>query len=155
METEANLMDLIKLQSNTQYAFRVSAKTESGLKSGLSETIIAWTEAPTPVMVSPPRLDPPGPIIEGSMMIVRCDATGNPMPIILILVNGNVVYKEQTRHASFKLDYIQRNISSISCLASNSENNSTHKIIPAQSHVDIRVRCELIHFCTHNSFKIM
>jgi hypothetical protein len=142
-ETYANLIDINSLMFNTQYAIAVKAKSENGLISVLSETVLAWTEPATPVVLSPPQLEPSGPAIEGSMMIVRCDATGSPIPTIRIYVNGILVKTEETRHIFYKLDYIQRNLTAISCQASNAETDSNSSIFPAQSHVEVRVRCKL------------
>lgn len=141
-ETHANLIDINMLKFNTQYAVAVKAKTENGIKSVLSEMLIVWTEPATPVILAPPQLEPSGPIIEGSIMIVRCDATGSPIPTISVYVNGILVKTEETRHISYKLDYVQRNLTAISCQASNAQTDSNSSIFPAQSHVEIRVRCK-------------
>ena len=137
-----NVIDINRLKYNTQYAFGVKAKTEDGLKSVLSEILIVWTDAPTPLMLSAPKLEPLGPVIEGEMLTVRCDATGAPIPTITVYVNGVLAKTEETNHLVYRLDYVQRNLTAISCQASNELTRTNDSIFPAQSHVQVRVRCE-------------
>ena len=151
LNTYSNVMDIHNLSINTQYAFAVKAKTESGLESVLSEMIVAWTDPVSIVTVDPPKIEPDGPIIEGQTATIKCDATGTPTPLISLLMNGKIVKKEETRHLSFKVDYVDKNLSSVTCFASNNlttDNNGNKSVeyYQAQSHLETRVRCKLFSF---------
>ncbi|XP_054159728.1 Ig-like and fibronectin type-III domain-containing protein 2 [Oppia nitens] len=139
-DTFANIIDINDLNYNTQYALAVKAKTDTGKKSVLSETVLAWTDPSTPLKLSSPKLEPLGPVIEGEMLTVKCDASGNPIPTISVFVNGVLAKSEETRHLIYKLDYVQRNLTSISCQATNAETLNNNSIFPSQSHLEVRVR---------------
>ena len=141
-ETFANLIDINNLKYDTQYALAVKAKTESGLESVKSETVLVWTEPSTSVVLSPPIIEPSGPVLEGEMLTLRCDATGSPIPTISLFINGVLAKTEVTRHLVYKLDYVQRNLTALSCQASNDVIVQNESIFPAQSHTEVRVRCE-------------
>lgn len=141
-ETYSNVIDINGLIYDTQYAVAVRAKTDDGLKSVLSEMAIVWTDAPTPLILSAPKLKPSGPVIEGEMLTVSCEATGAPIPTISLFVNGIFAKSEETRHLIYKLDYVPRNLTAISCQASNEITRTNPSSHPAQSHVEVRVRCE-------------
>lgn len=136
LNTASNVIAIQNLTRNTQYAIAVRARTSSGLVSPLSETVLAWTDPSLPLEISQPFIHP-FPVIEGSMVTIRCEAIGYPVPNMTIYVNGRKVKSEQTRVAHYSIDYVERNLSAIACQAANEE--SRH---PVQSFREVNVHCK-------------
>lgn len=126
------------LTRNTQYAISVRARSSNGLVSPLSETLLAWTDPSLPLEISQPFVHP-FPIIEGSMVTIRCESIGFPIPNMTIYINGQMIKTETTRIINHSIDYVERNLSAIACQAVNEE--SRH---PVQSFREVNVHCKLI-----------
>lgn len=136
LNTSSNIIAIQNLTRNTQYAIAVRARTSSGLISPLSETILAWTDPSLPLEISQPFIHP-FPVIEGSMVTIRCEAIGYPTPNMTIYINGRKVKSEQARVTHYSIDYVERNLTAIACQAINEE--SRH---PVQSFREVNVHCK-------------
>lgn len=138
IETSYNTMYLTNLTYNTEYALAVQAKT-THLKSSLSEVVLVWTDPAIPASVNLPVIIPAGPIVEDSNVTFMCIGVGIPTPIISMLINGQVVMREERRHISLTIIGVKRNLTSVSCYASNGFGRDAQS---AQSSLEIRVRCK-------------
>lgn len=136
LNTTSNVIAIQNLTRNTQYAIAVKARTSTGLVSPLSEKVLAWTDPSLPLEISQPFIHP-FPVIEGSMVTIRCEAIGYPTPNITIYINGVQTKTEQTRAIHYSIDYVERNLTGIACQAFNEE--SRH---PVQSFREVNVHCE-------------
>lgn len=145
MNSNTNVIAIQNLTRNTQYAITVRARTSTGLLSPLSETILAWTDPSLPLEISQPFIHP-FPVIEGSMVTIRCESIGYPVPNMTIYINGVKTKSEQTRVVHHSIDYVERNLTAIACQAVNEE--SRH---PVQSFREVNVHCMLhCSLCHHN-----
>lgn len=141
MSSNTNVIAIQNLTRNTQYAIAVRARTSTGLISGLSETLLAWTDPSLPLEISQPFVHP-FPVIEGSMTTIRCESIGYPVPNMTIFINGLQVKSGQSRILHYKIDYVERNLTGIACQAFNEE--SRH---PVQSFRELNVHCMDAYFC--------
>ena len=163
--TAYNTMYLTNLTYNTEYAITVQAVTGmdqsdltgSGLtRSGLtgsegsksdprrlesshSEVILVWTDPAIPASVNLPVIIPSGPITEDSNVTFMCIGIGIPTPTLAMLINGQVVTRDDRRHLSLTVIGVKRNLTTVSCYASNGIGKDTQS---AQSSLEIRVRCK-------------
>ncbi|KAF7493386.1 Ig-like and fibronectin type-III domain-containing protein 2 [Sarcoptes scabiei] len=133
LQSNTNIIVIQNLTRNTQYAISVRARSSNGLVSPLSETLLAWTDPSLPLEISQPFVHP-FPIIEGSMVTIRCESIGFPIPNMTIYINGQMIKTETTRIINHSIDYVERNLSAIACQAVNEE--SRH---PVQSFREVNV----------------
>lgn len=133
MTSSTNVIAIQNLTRNTQYAISVRARTSTGLLSPLSETVLAWTDPSLPLEISQPFIHP-FPVIEGSMVTIRCESIGYPVPNMTIYINGKKMKSDRTRIIHHSIDYVERNLSAIACQAVNEE--SRH---PVQSYREVNV----------------
>lgn len=140
MHSNTNIIVIQNLTRNTQYAISVRARSSNGQVSPLSETLLAWTDPSLPLEISQPFVHP-FPIIEGSMVTIRCESIGYPIPNMTVFINGLKVKTEKTRIIHHSIDYVERNLSAIACQAVNEE--SRH---PVQSFREVNVHCKCFFF---------
>jgi len=136
MNSNTNVIAIQNLTRNTQYAITVRARTSTNLLSPLSETVLAWTDPSLPLEISQPFIHP-FPVIEGSMVTIRCESIGYPVPNMTIYINGIKTKSEHTRIVHHSIDYVERNLTAIACQAVNEE--SRH---PVQSFREVNVHCK-------------
>ena len=140
IDTVYNTMYITNLTYNTEYALAVQARTDkSGLKSSLSEVALVWTDPAIPASVNLPVIIPAGPITEDSNVTFMCIGVGIPTPTLSMLINGQIVMREERRHISLTIIGVKRNLTSVSCYASNGFGKDAQS---AQSSLEIRVRCK-------------
>lgn len=160
--TTYNTMYLTNLTYNTEYAVTVQAVTGmdqsdltgSGLtgsegsksdprrlESSHSEVILVWTDPAIPASVNLPVIIPSGPITEDSNVTFMCIGIGIPTPTLAMLINGQVVSRDERRHLSLTVIGVKRNLTTVSCYASNGIGKDTQS---AQSSLEIRVRCKCV-----------
>nr|XP_046912345.1 Ig-like and fibronectin type-III domain-containing protein 1 isoform X1 [Dermatophagoides farinae] len=133
LHSNTNIIVIQNLTRNTQYAISVRARSSNGQVSPLSETLLAWTDPSLPLEISQPFVHP-FPIIEGSMVTIRCESIGYPIPNMTVFINGLKVKTEKARIIHHSIDYVERNLSAIACQAVNEE--SRH---PVQSFREVNV----------------
>lgn len=139
--TPFNTMYITNLTYNSEYAIAVQAKSDSqNLTSTFSEVVLVWTDPAIPASVNLPIIIPAGPVVENSNVTFMCIGVGTPTPVLSMLVNGQVVVKEERRHISLTVPYIKRDMTTVSCYATNGFGKDAQS---AQSSLEIRVRCEL------------
>ena len=136
MNSNTNVIAIQNLTRNTQYAIAVRARTSTGQLSPISETVLAWTDPSLPLEISQPFIHP-FPVIEGSMVTIRCESIGYPVPNMTIYINGLKTKSERTRIVHYSIDYVERNLTAIACQAVNEE--SRH---PVQSFREVNVHCK-------------
>lgn len=136
MNSNTNVIAIQNLTRNTQYAIAVRARTNTGQLSPISETVLAWTDPSLPLEISQPFIHP-FPVIEGSMVTIRCESIGYPVPNMTIYVNGLKTKAERTRIVHYSIDYVERNLTAVACQAVNEE--SRH---PVQSFREVNVHCK-------------
>ena len=141
VETTYNSMIITNLTYNTQYALAIQSKTDNNELSVFSEMILVWTDAAIPATVNLPVIIPAGPVVEGSNITVLCVATGTPIPLVSVYVNGYLQKKEERRHLSYTINNVSRNLTSVTCFASNGYGRDAQS---AQSSIEIRVRCKYL-----------
>jgi hypothetical protein len=140
IETSFNTMFLMNLTYDTEYAITIQSinDRDRSIKSVLSEVALVWTDPAIPASVNLPIIIPAGPIIEGSNVTFMCIGIGTPTPILSLLINGHVVVKQERRHISLTVINVKRNLTSVSCYASNGFTG--RRTQAAQSSIEIRVR---------------
>lgn len=145
-----NTMYLTNLTYNTEYAVTVQAVTGQSttsasesdprrLESTHSEVILVWTDPAIPASVNLPVIIPSGPITEDSNVTFMCIGIGIPTPSLAMLINGQVVTKDERRHLSLTVIGVKRNLTTVSCYASNGIGADAQS---AQSSLELRVRCK-------------
>ncbi len=137
--TPYTTMYLTNLTYNTEYALAIQAITDKNETSSSSEVILAWTDPAIPAAVQMPLIIPAGSIIEGSNITVMCVAMGTPVPVISMFINGQLVAKQESRHLTFSIANVNRNLTAISCYAINGFGKEAQS---AQSSLDVYVKCE-------------
>jgi len=143
IETSFNTMFLMNLTYDTEYAITIQAinDRDRSIKSSLSEVALVWTDPAIPASVNLPVIIPAGPIIEGSNVTFMCIGLGTPTPVLSLLLNGQVVMKQERRHIALTVVGVKRNLTSVSCYASNGFSiNKGSDQQAAQSSLEIRVR---------------
>ncbi|GFX66742.1 ig-like and fibronectin type-III domain-containing protein 2 [Trichonephila clavipes] len=118
LATTNNYQTLNNLTVNTQYAIAVQART-GHQESPLSETVLAWTDPAIPAFVNPPVVVPPEPIVEGANVTLLCVATGMPVPVVSLFLNGQLVVQQQQSHVALVVPNIQHNVTKVDCFADN------------------------------------
>ncbi|XP_055940874.1 Ig-like and fibronectin type-III domain-containing protein 1 [Argiope bruennichi] len=116
--TVLNHLTLINLTVNTQYAVAVQART-GHQESPLSEIVLAWTDPAIPAFVNPPVVVPPEPIVEGANVTLLCVATGMPVPVVSLFLNGQLMVQQQQSHVALVVPNIQHNVTKVDCFADN------------------------------------
>lgn len=109
---------LANLTVNTQYAIAVKAVTYHH-ESPLSEIILAWTDPAIPAFLNPPVIVPPDPIVEGANVTILCVATGMPVPVVSLFLNGQLMIQQQQSHVAYILPNINHHITKVDCFADN------------------------------------
>lgn len=137
--TAYNTMYITNLTYNSQYAIAVQAKTDKNQTSAFSEIALVWTDPPIPASVNLPLIIPAGPVVENTNVTFMCIGVGTPVPSLSLLINGQVAVKEERRHISLTVPYIKRDMTTVSCYATNGAGKDAQS---AQSSLEIRVRCE-------------
>ncbi|GFS33092.1 ig-like and fibronectin type-III domain-containing protein, partial [Nephila pilipes] len=118
LATTNNYLTLNNLTVNTQYAIAVQART-GHQESPLSETVLAWTDPAIPAFVNPPVVVPPEPIVEGANVTLLCVATGMPVPVVSLFLNGQLMVQQQQSHVAHVVPNIQHNVTKVDCFADN------------------------------------
>lgn len=118
LATVSNIITLDNLTVNTQYAIAIKART-GRQESPLSETVLAWTDPAIPAFLNPPVVVPPEPIIEGANVTLLCVATGMPIPIVSLFINGQLMVQQQQSHVALVIPNIQHNVTKVDCFADN------------------------------------
>ncbi|KAG8198462.1 hypothetical protein JTE90_022196 [Oedothorax gibbosus] len=118
VSTVNNYINLANLTVNTQYAIAVMART-GFQESPLSEIVLAWTDPAIPAFVNPPVVVPPEPIVEGANVTLLCVATGMPVPVVSLFINGQLVVQQQQSHVALVVPHIQHNVTRVDCFADN------------------------------------
>ncbi|XP_054711801.1 Ig-like and fibronectin type-III domain-containing protein 1 [Uloborus diversus] len=118
LATIYNYITLDNLTVNTQYAIAVRART-SKKESPLSEIVLAWTDPAIPAFLNPPVVVPPEPIVEGANITLLCVATGMPVPVVSLFLNGQLIVQQQQSHVALVVPHIQRNVTKVDCFADN------------------------------------
>ena len=142
IETSFNTMFLMNLTYDTEYAITIQAVNDRdrNVQSSLSEVALVWTDPAIPASVNLPVVIPAGPIIEGNNVTFMCIGVGTPTPTLSLLLNGQVVLKEERRHIALTVVGVKRNLTSVSCYATNGFSSSKGSTQAAQSSLEIRVR---------------
>lgn len=133
--TVYNAITLDNLTVNTQYAIAIKART-GYQESPLSETVLAWTDPAIPAFLNPPVIVPPEPIIEGANVTLLCVATGMPIPVVSLFVNGQLMVQQQQSHVALVIPNIQHNVTKVDCFADNGLGQG------AQSSASLEVSCK-------------
>ncbi|XP_042905607.1 Ig-like and fibronectin type-III domain-containing protein 2 isoform X1 [Parasteatoda tepidariorum] len=118
LATVHNYITINNMTVNTQYAIAVQART-GHQESPLSETVLAWTDPAIPAFLNPPVVVPQEPIVEGSNVTLLCVATGMPVPVVSLFLNGQLMVQQQQSHVALVVPHIQRNITKVDCFADN------------------------------------
>lgn len=116
------------LNFNTHYAFSVVAVSRN-MSSAPSEVALAWTDAAIPAFVNLPLVIPAGPIMEGVNMTVMCIAVGVPTPMVSVYINGALLAQLQQHHIAVTVPRVSRNVTKVSCFASNGYGHGAHSSI--------------------------
>lgn len=143
IETSFNTMFLMNLTYETEYALRVQAindREDHREKSSLSEVVLIWTDPAIPASVNLPVIIPAGPIVEGSNVTFMCIGVGTPTPTLSLLLNGQVVLKQERRHIALTVIGVKRNLTQVSCYATNGFSRGKLSPQAAQSSLEVRVR---------------
>lgn len=143
IETSFNTMFLMNLTYETEYALRVQAindRSNSQDKSSLSEVALVWTDPAIPASVNLPVIIPAGPIIEGNNVTFMCIGVGTPAPTLSLLLNGQVALRQERRHIALTVIGVKRNLTQVSCYATNGFSRTKSSSEAAQSSLEIRVR---------------
>lgn len=141
IETTFNTMFLMNLTFDTEYAITIQAINDRNreMRSSLSEVALVWTDPAIPASVNLPVIIPAGPIIEGSNVTFMCIGVGTPTPTLSLLLNGQEVMRQERRHISLTVLNVRRNLTSVSCYATNGFTNGRSSQA-AQSTLELRVR---------------
>lgn len=136
LQTTYNTMYITNLTYDSEYAIAIQAVNEmdSSVKSSLSEIVLVWTDPAIPASVNLPVIIPAGPIYEGSNVTFMCIGIGTPPPYLSMFLNGHEVMREERRHITLTVISVQRNLTSVSCFASNGFGSG------AQSTLELRIR---------------
>ncbi|RWS04782.1 Ig-like and fibronectin type-III domain-containing protein C25G4.10-like protein, partial [Dinothrombium tinctorium] len=137
VETPYNTMIITNLTYDTQYAITIQSKTDKNATSAFSEVVLVWTDPAIPAAVNIPVIIPAGPIVEGSVITVMCVGMGIPTPTVSLYVNGFLMKKDSRRHIALTIPNVQRNLTSITCVAVNGYGKDRKT---AQSTLEVRVR---------------
>lgn len=116
--TTYNSIILNNLTVNTQYAIAIRART-GHQESPLSETVLAWTDPAIPAFLNPPVVVPPEPIVEGANVTLLCVATGMPVPVVSLFLNGQLMVQQQQSHVALVIPNIQHDVTKVDCFADN------------------------------------